>query len=332
MKNAGKRIVPLLLLLGIGVAVWHVWSADRSQPLALYGNVDQRQIELAFLDAERLKEVLVQEGMEVQPGQVLARLETRRLRDRIAVVEAQVAASEAALARLENGTRPEEIAQARASLSSAMAEKAFADSQYRRTRSLWTDSGGKAVKKQDLDEALRLRDVAGARQEQARNALRLAELGPRAEDIAEAQARQLQAARELQQLRNQLDDAELKSPARSVINRRLMEPGDMALPQKAVFSLSVLSPKWVRAYISEKDLGRIRPGMPARIHTDSHPDKSFEGSVTFIASVAEFTPKTVQTPELRTSLVYEVRVAVADPQNRLRLGMPATVLFPDLRL
>jgi HlyD family secretion protein len=99
----------------------------------------------------------------------------------------------------------------------------------------------------------------------------------------------------------------------------------MASPQRPVFTLAITNPKWVRAYVAEADLGRIRPGMTASINTDSHPGQPITGQVGYISSVAEFTPKTVQTEELRSALVYEVRVLAKDPDDRLRLGMPATV-------
>ena len=106
---------------------------------------------------------------------------------------------------------------------------------------------------------------------------------------------------------------------------RILEPGDMASPQKPVFTLAITDPKWVRAYVSEPDLGKVHPGMAASVAVDSFPNRRFDGWVGFISSVAEFTPKSVQTEELRTSLVYEVRVFVKDPSDELRLGMPATV-------
>lgn len=324
-----KLIIAAAFLVGAGVLAWLFLSPSAPDGLVLYGNVDQRQVELAFIDSERIAEVLVQEGAEVEPGQVLARLETRRLRDGIAVAEGRVAAAEAALERLQNGTRPEEIDQARANVTSAEAEVAFAENQHRRFDTLFKHSAGKAVSKQDVDETLLQRNVSRAKLNVEQKALRLAEIGPRDEDIAEAGGLLLERGRSLEELRNRLDDAELKSPARSVVNRRLMEPGDMASPQKAVFSLAVLSPKWVRAYVAETDLGRVRPGMAAAVYTDSHPDDGVSGRVGFIASVAEFTPKSVETAELRTSLVYEVRVYVDDPHDRLRLGMPATVRFAD---
>lgn len=248
----------------------------------------------------------------------------------MAVAEARVASADAVLTRLKNGTRPEEIDQARASVASAEAEVVFAETQYKRFDALWKHSSGKAVSKQDVDESLLQRNVSRAKLALEQKGLRLAEIGPRWEDVSEAEAALLEQQRNLEQLRNQLDDAILKSPSHSIVNRRLMEPGDMASPQKAAFSLAVLSPKWVRAYVSETDLGYIRPGMDALVHTDSHPDEAIAGKVGFISSVAEFTPKTVQTPELRTSLVYEIRVYVEDSRNRLRLGMPATVSFPEM--
>ena len=320
-----KRIIVLLLLGGVGVGVWYYFPAPVADEFVLYGNVDQRQVELAFLDSERIAEVLVQEGAEVRPGQVLARLETRRLRDRIAVAEAQIVAAEVALTRLKNGTRPEEIDQAKAAVASAQAEVAFAEAQHKR----YSDISRQAVSQQEVDAAALRLDVARARRVEAEKGLRLAEIGPREEYIAEAEAVVQERRRGLEQLRNQLDDAELKSPAHSVVNRRLLEPGDMASPQRAVFSLAVLSPKWVRAYVAETSLGRVRQGMSVLIYTDSHPGQGMEGTVGFISSVAEFTPKTVETAELRMSLVYEVRIYVADPDNVLRLGMPVTVRFPE---
>ena len=321
-----KKILVLVLIAAIAVGAWYYFSRSVSTELVLYGNVDQRQVELAFIDAERVAEVLVQEGDEVQPGQVLARLETRRLQDNIAVAEAQAASADAALLRLKNGTRPEEIDQARAAVDSAKAELAYAQATHNRYSEIWKDSRGQAVSKQDVDQASLRLNVARAQLVEAEKSLRLAVIGPRSEDIIEAEARLEQARRKVVELKNRLDDAVLKSPAASVVNRRLLEPGDMASPQRAVFSLAVLSPKWVRAYVSETDLGRLKPGMAAFVSTDSHPEP-IAGNVGFISSVAEFTPKAVETTDLRTSLVYEVRVFVEDVDNVLRLGMPATVKF-----
>jgi HlyD family secretion protein len=117
----------------------------------------------------------------------------------------------------------------------------------------------------------------------------------------------------------------LRAPADVTVRNRVMEPGEMASPQRPVVVLAVTDPKWVRAYVAETDLGKVHPGAVAWITVDSFPERRFEGWIGFISPVAEFTPKPVQTEELRTSLVYEVRVFVKDPRGDLRLGMPASV-------
>jgi HlyD family secretion protein len=124
-----------------------------------------------------------------------------------------------------------------------------------------------------------------------------------------------------------LAESTLYAPTKAVVRSRNLEPGDMASPQSPVFTLGIMDPKWVRTYVPEDKLGLIKPGMRGYATADSWPDKRFEGWVGFISSTAEFTPRSVETPELRTSLVYEVRLNVHDPENVLRLGMPVTVRF-----
>lgn len=332
MKTFVKIIIVIAVLAGAYVG-FRYYYAGKNEPkvLTLYGNVDQRMVEPAFIDSERIAEVLVEEGDSVAPGQVLARLETRRLRDKIASLEAQVKVSEAALVRLKNGSRPEEIDRAKAAVASAESQVEYAARQLERYEDLWNRSPN-AISAKDVDQIRNQQQVAQETLVQERKNLELAIEGPRWEDIAEAEANLLLQQRNLEELRNRLIDAELKSPSQSVVRNRLQEPGDMASPQRPVFSLAVISPKWVRAYVSETELGYIKPGMEAEVRTDSHPDSAVKGKVGFISSIAEFTPKTVQTEELRTALVYEVRVYVEDVEDRLRLGMPATVVFPGVNV
>jgi len=162
-----------------------------------------------------------------------------------------------------------------------------------------------------------------------KKALSLALEGPRQEDIAAAKnnLEALQASMALLQIR--LKDMTLLSPAAGVIQNRIMEPGEMSGPSRPVFTLALTDPKWVRAYVAEPDLGRVKLGMQARISCDSFPNKTFKGWLGFISPVAEFTPKTVETEDLRTKLVYEVRVFVHDAKDQLRLGMPVTVIIDE---
>lgn len=227
--------------------------------------------------------------------------------------------------RLHNGSRPEEIAQARANLESAKADAVNARIQLERDKRLIATS---AVSQQDLDNARAAWEVAQAKVAVNQKALDLAVAGPRKEDIAQAEAQLRANEARLAFARQQLRDAELFAPIAAVVRTRLLEPGDMATPQKPVFSLAITDPKWVRAYVSDPDLGKVHPGMAAAVTVDSFPDRRFDVWVGFISPIAEFTPKTVQIEELRTSLVYEIRVFVKDPRGELRLGMPATVHLP----
>jgi HlyD family secretion protein len=326
-----RRVVLIVVLLAVAGAVASVpwWLTRRhqtAQELTLYGNVDLRQVELAFNNSERIADVLVQEGDHVWQGQVLARLDTRRLEPQVAQAEAQAAAQRQIVERLRHGSRPEEIAQARANLESAKADAVNARRQYERLKPLLERSvGGGAVSQQDVDNAKAAWDMAEAKLVVTQKALALIVAGPRPEEVAEAAARLQAAEAQLALLQQQLADAQLVAPVNGIVRTRLMEPGEMASPQKPVFSLAVTDPKWIRAYVSEPDLGKVSPGMAASVAVDSFPERRFEGWVGFISPVAEFTPKAVQTQELRTSLVYEVRVFVKDPGDALRLGMPATV-------
>src|SRR2546427_1966637 len=325
-----KRSVLVVALIGglvwAGGLIW--WLSQRAHEapeLVLHGNVDLRQVDLAFNNSERIAAVLVQEGDRVRQGQVLARLDTSRLEPQLAQVEAQAAAQRQVVQRLRAGSRPEEIAQARANVEAGKADVVNARAQYERLQSAAAVSGGRAVRLQDVDNAKTALQVAAAKLVVNQRALDLALAGPRKEEIAENEARLRANQAQAALLRQQLADSQLIAPMDAVVRTRVMEPGEMASPQKPVFSLAITDPKWARVYVSEPDLGKVHSGMAASVVVDSFPNRRFEGWVGFISPVAEFTPKAVQTEELRTSLVYEVRVFVKDPSDELRLGMPATV-------
>jgi HlyD family secretion protein len=321
---------PWIVLAGVLIAalvgVW--WLADGhqgSKAIVLYGNVDLRQADLPFNATERVTEVLVQEGDHVKLGQVMARLDPTRIEPQVAKAEADAAAAQQVVNRLHAGSRPEEIAQARANVLSAEADAANARRQYERLVELGSSSSGRAVSRQDLDSGRAAVEVAEAKLAVNRKALDLQVAGPRKEDIAQAEAQLKADEAQLAFLRRQLADTELHAPIDGVVRSRLVEPGEIVSPQKAAFTLAITDPKWIRAYIAEPDLGSVREGLAASVTTDAFPSRPFEGWVGFISPMAEFTPKTVQTEELRSSLVYEIRVFVKDPADQLRLGMPATV-------
>jgi HlyD family secretion protein len=244
----------------------------------------------------------------------------------IAQARAQAAAQRAVVDKLRQGSRPQEIEQARAAVAAAKADADMARTSHRRLVTLSGTSGGNAIVAQSQIDAARAGlDAATARLTAAEQGLELAIAGPRREDVAQAEAQWKAGKAQVALLERQYADAELIAPVGGVVRSRLLEPGEIASPQRPVLSLAVVDPKWVRAYVSEPDLARVRPGMGTEVSIDGQPGRSFAGRVGFVSPVAEFTPRAIQTEELRTSLVYEVRIIVTDPDDVLRLGMPATV-------
>ena len=325
-----KRFIRIIILVVLVSAVilgvrWYLQAEGdlSASELRIYGNIDIRKADLAFNEQERIAQVLVEEGDRVTAGQVLARLQTNRLEAQIREIEAKIAAQQQVVKRLEAGTRPQEIEQARAEVAAARARVKNAMKSYERIRE--TSKAG-ATSRQALDNIQAQLDVEQAQLKVKEKALNLAIEGPRKEDIAAAKnnLKTLEASLSLLQIR--LTDMALTSPAAGVIQNRILEPGEMASPSRPVVTLALTDPKWVRAYVPEPYLGRINLGMKARILSDSFPDQTFDGWIGFISPVAEFTPKTVETEDLRTKLVYEVRVFVHDSKDMLRLGMPTTVI------
>lgn len=322
-----KRILLILYILGLaGGGAYYWWKGQQraeNPELRLYGNVDLREVSLAFNNSERITSVNVQEGDRVHPGQVLATVEKSRLQPQLDQAIAQADAQRAVVDRLHHGSRPEEIAEDKANVQSAEADAKNARVQLQRV----TKAGSGVVSQQDLDNARNTVTLAEAKLEVNKKVLELAVAGPRQEDIAQAEAQWRGDQAQVAYLRQQVEDTELKAMQKGIVRSRLLEVGDMASPQKPVFTIAITDPKWVRTYVQETDLGRIRFGMAAKVGVDAFPNHRFDGWIGFISPVAEFTPKAVQTTELRTSLVYEVRVFVKDPDDALHLGMPATVFI-----
>jgi HlyD family secretion protein len=327
----GKRkiqvlVIALVLVLTAG-SWWYYTEQDAgdSKHLVLYGNVDIREVDLTFNNSEHIDTLLVQEGDRVREGQLVATLHRERVQAEYAAAEAQVTSRKAIVARLEAGSRPEEIREARARVAAAKAKLVDANLFFQRTQELYDK---RSVAKQALDDAEASRNTARADLNVAEEALALAIQGPRIEDIDEAKAMLKVDEAQLALAKEVLRDTELFAPDDGIIRNRILEPGDMASPLKPVLTMALTNPVWVRVYAPEAALGMLAPGMRAEVSTDSYPGKIYQGWIGFISPTAEFTPKNVETPELRTRLVYQVRVYACNPKDELRLGMPATVTIP----
>lgn len=320
-----KKIFILAALLAVAsCAGWfyHKHQNENKTAPTLYGNVDIREVTLGFRVPGKLANLHCDEGDAVKGGGVIARLDAEPYSNQVASAQAQVESLRARLQLRETGNRPEEIAQARSLVREREATAANAERLFKRADELLAT---KAVSIQDRDNAAASHEEVQARLKSARDNLALLEAGFRVEDIAQAKADLAQAEAALATAKLQLQDTVLTAPSDGVILTRAQEAGAILQAGSPVFTVSLVNPVWVRAYVHEPDLGRIHPGMKVEVRTDSRRDKAYTGQIGFISERAEFTPKSVETTELRTALVYRLRIVVTDPDDGLRQGMPVTV-------
>lgn len=321
-----KPLLVLVLLAALAGGGWFLYQNRNNDTndtqLRLYGNVDIRQVQLAFQESGRLEKLNVQEGDRVKAGELLAEIDAVRYQAALDKALAELAAQQQVVLRMKAGSRPQEIARAEAEVRAWEAKVKDAETTLRRLERLLKT---KATSKQKVDDAATAYKAARESLEAARQTLELAKLGPRQEDIAAAEAKEKAAEAAVVQARKALADTRLIAPVNGVIRDRILEPGDMAFPSAPALTLAQTDPLWIRVYIPEVELGKVVPGMQAVIHTDSFPNKQYRGWIGYISPTAEFTPKNVETETLRTRLVYQARVFVCNPEDELRLGMPATV-------
>ena len=324
--NPKKIIIPVVLLTAAGAGAWY-YISRKPEPadgrLIASGTVEATDAQLGFQAPGRIVALVPREGDKVATGQELARLDRAELEARRAQSEAQVEAARAALSELEHGSRQEEIAQARAVLTAAEERRQDAERDVSRTRRLFD---GGAVSREALDKAQVTLDVARAQTTQAAEQLRLVQSGPRQERKAAARAQVSQAEAAVQGVDATLSNTVLKAPFDGVVTVRHREPGEVVPAGSPVLTLMDPRSRFVRIYIPENRVGAVHLGTRATITADTYPDKTYPGEVSFIASEAEFTPKSVQTTEERVRLVYEVKVRVTgDPGFDLKPGLPADV-------
>jgi HlyD family secretion protein len=290
--------------------------------LVLYGNVDIRQVDLGFRVGGRLEKMLFEEGDEVHKGDTVAVLDKAPYEASLRAAQAQFLQAKANFLKLKKGNRPQEIEEARANVRQLKAAYENAVATLKRQTDQLKIA---ATSKQAYEDALYKKSESEAQLKSAQEALSLAQEGFRLEDIQAAQAAMEVAKAQLKSAQLNLQDTTIFSPSDGIILTRVREPGAIVDPQSIVYTLSLHKPVWVRAYVSEIGLGCIKPGMPVLITTDANPDKPLTGQIGFISPQAEFTPKTVESPELRTDLVYRLRITVEDSKGALRQGMPVTV-------
>lgn len=348
LRRSVLLVVGLVLLLGAGLALWQLQSGAGAGNglLQVNGRIEGDLIAVGPKAAGRVAELLVREGDEVRQGQLLARLDDVATNARLAEARstmmsltAQSSAQQSALDLLRAETSIQ-FASALAGVESAQAEARRAEASalqeardLDRIRRLAAQGfvGSQAVEKSEL--ALRITQeqetAARAALERAQQALHGAELGPqrirsRAAEVEAIRAQAKAAAARAEEAASQVADLKVSAPVAGRIANRYVNTGEVVAAGTPLFGLTDLSGVYLKAYLPEPMIGRVRLGQPAQIWTDAFPTSPFEARVGYIASRAEFTPKEVQTRDERTKLVYEARLyPTSDPGGKLLPGQPA---------
>jgi len=319
-----KKIIILVLLVIAGtVAGIFYFKNHRTQDLnriRVSGNIEITDVQVGFKIPGRVEERPVAEGQMIKAGHVVARLDDKDLKLEIAQRQAQVATAQSVLTELKAGSRPEEIAQAEAALQSAQADGDRARLEFQRQKRLYERE---VISTREFDLAKTGFEASEARIREAKEFSILVRKGPRQEKIDQARANLDQAKQALGLAQTRFQYATLLSPISGMVLSENVEPGEYVSPGTPIISAGDLSQVYLRAYINETDLGRVKVGQKVRITTDTFPGKNYEGKISFIAPQAEFTPKNIQTQKERVKLVYRIKVEIPNPNMELKPGMPA---------
>jgi HlyD family secretion protein len=326
-----KRVIPLLLLLAIGGAVVYFHPQWYRKPtnenvLSLSGNIEAHESLVSFKVTGRIIALPVEEGMTLKSGDLLARLDNADYRQQVAVDDALVRARGRQLDLALAGSRTQDIEAAKLSMLDAQADLEQKKKDYARYQALY-----------EMDEIpgqtrdLAATNVARAQDTYDRDQQIYNELveGTRREELAVDRANVHQANQSVDLSLIRLAYTTLQAPFNGVVLERQAELGEVVLPGTPIVTLADVDHLWVRVYVPETDLGKVHWGQAVDVHTDSFPDKTYPGLVSFISSEAEFTPKSVQTEKERVTLVYRVKVDLENPRHELKPGMPADV---DIKL
>ena len=319
-----KKFILILIILFL-ITVWglHFYQKKNSgDVLTLYGNIDIREVNLGFRVPGRVSAMNFEEGDVVKPSEIMAVLDKKPYQDALALAQGELKNADANFLKLRNGSRPQEIASAEAVVKER--EAAYQNALMLEERKKCIKNTG-AIARQEFNDTTTATDEAFARLKDAKEKLGLAIEGFRYEDIKAAEAQLETAKARVEAANTNLQDTQILCPNEGTILTRVREPGAVVNAGASVYTLSIKEPVWVRTYVDEVNLGKIYPGMKAKIYMDARPDAPYEGRIGFISPISEFTPKNVETASLRTSLVYRIRVVIDKTDKYLRQGMPVTV-------
>ncbi|MCB1112654.1 MAG: efflux RND transporter periplasmic adaptor subunit [Chlamydiales bacterium] len=293
--------------------------SHNNDTIKISGNIEITEVEVSFKIPGRVDKRLVSEGEFVGIGQNVAHLDHRELSQEVAVHEAEVQAAQAQLQEMEVGYLPEEIAQAEAKVRQAEADFNRYLADYERQKKLFENE---VISSREFDMSKSAYEVAKAKQTGAKEQLALLQRGIRKEKIDQARAQLEKAKQGLGLAQTKLSNANLTSPITGYVLSENIQQGEFVAPGTPIVTIGNLNDVWMRGYINERDLGKVRLGQHVDVTSDSYPEKIYDGTITFISPEAEFTPKNVQTEQERVKLVYRIKVSINNPNQELKPGMP----------
>lgn len=319
-----KKLIIALIILLISFISYKIYSnifLKNENNLTFYGNIDTRTVNVGFRFLGKIENITKDEGEIVKKDEILVKLDTASLEKSLEELNEKIFASKLELSKLQTGYRQEEILEAKAAMEEAIENLNKTKDTYNRQANLFktksTSEENFTISQLNYKQALATLDKAKALYELRKN-------GYRNEDIKIQESNLKSLEIQAEKLKIDLNDSVIKAPVDGVILTRFKEIGAITNAGESILEIAKTDEFWVRAYIDEKNLGNIKPGLKMSIQTDSR-SENYEGVIGFISPVAEFTPKNIETQELRADLVYSFRVIVKNPDDKIRQGMPVTL-------
>ena len=319
-----KRVLLVVIIaIAIGGLLYYLFAREREVEgnfIKVSGNIEAIEVDVGFKVSGRIVGRFFEEGDWVDKGKVLAKLDDEDFRNRLEVARATLSSNEARLNKLLAGSRPEEIRQAEAAMNQAKSDLENKEAHYERLKPLFERG---VIPKDTLDSGEAAFKMAKAASQAALENYLLVKEGPRKEDIEDARAQVEQARASVKLNETQLSYTTLYSPISGVVLVRSGEVGEVVNPGTSILTMADIENVWLKAYIPETDLSRVKWGQEAIVTTDLRPKKEYRGRISFISSQAEFTPKQIQTEKERVTLVYRIKIDIINKDRELKPGMPA---------
>jgi HlyD family secretion protein len=323
MKAKRPIIVGIIILIIIfGILIYLFRNQKDTGVLSLSGNIEVTEANVGFKLPGRIVELAVDEGDAVKAGQLLARLDSAELASVVMQNKASLQEAMTKLSELKAGSRTQEIERAQANVSAQAADLEKAKKDFERADILYKNG---AISASQFDATQSAYNAKTAQYKGAQETSSLVREGPRKEDIQAAEYRVQQVRAVVNTSEERLKDTTLHAPLSGIVIRKNVELGETLAAGTPALTIGDLEGPWVKVYVKEDRLGQVRLGQKAEVKVDSFKNKTYEGTVTFISSEAEFTPKNVQTEEERVKLVFGVKVKVKNVNGELKPGMPADV-------